>query len=668
MFKLISSLAVSNLKKNRTLYIPFSIASITMMVITYILFALASNNSIIGTSGGTTVVSALAFGVIIMLLVSVLTMIYANGFVMKNRSKEFGLYSILGLGQTQIQFLLIVEMVLFAVVNLIVGIVLGALFNRLAFALLIKAMRFSLPLTYDFHLGTVLVVGAAFSLIFVFLMILNAIKIKVSRPLELLREKKKGEKIGRFLTIRAFIGFVILGIAYYISQSIESPVKALGWFFVAVVLVVIATYILFDAGSIALLRFLKNRKTFYYRPINFVSVSNLIFRMRKNAMGLASICILSTMVLVTLGTTSSLQFGARELINRASPADYTFSTMFRNAEETTAVSKEIKKISEKTEAKVTNFYDYSYILTAGNQEGSVLDTNVKNLGALPESMIVLVSVEDYNRTTGENVSVKEGEILLGEENTKTNPSFNQVKMGENTFSIAQNIDVNKFVAVSVANPNITNHTYFGVLNEEDMKKVVPYTSGEEDEGYRSYTRRYVALWNTASKKDEDKRQELEQYQKAYQAGGIDGKIDGEIDGKIEVAQLLFQFYGSLLFLGILLSIAFSVGAILVIYYKQVSEGYEDRERYVILKKIGIDQPMIHQSINRQVLIVFFLPLLTAFLHTALSYNIVSKIVLIFGIKGSIIGLTMLAVAGVFMIAYFLVYKITSREYFKIINR
>ena len=668
MFKLISSLAVSNLKKNRTLYIPFSIASITMMVITYILFALASNNSIIGTSGGTTVVSALAFGVIIMLLVSVLTMIYANGFVMKNRSKEFGLYSILGLGQTQIQFLLIVEMVLFAVVNLIVGIVLGALFNRLAFALLIKAMRFSLPLTYDFHLGTVLVVGAAFSLIFVFLMILNAIKIKVSRPLELLREKKKGEKIGRFLTIRAFIGFVILGIAYYISQSIESPVKALGWFFVAVVLVVIATYILFDAGSIALLRFLKNRKTFYYRPINFVSVSNLIFRMRKNAMGLASICILSTMVLVTLGTTSSLQFGARELINRASPADYTFSTMFRNAEETTAVSKEIKKISENTEAKVTNFYDYSYILTAGNQEGSVLDTNVKNLGALPESMIVLVSVEDYNRTTGENVNVKAGEILLGEENTKTNPSFNQVKMGENTFSIAQNIDVNKFVAVSVANPNITNHTYFGVLNEEDMKKVVPYTSGEEDEGYRSYTRRYVALWNTASKKDEDKRQELEQYQKAYQAGGIDGKIDGEIDGKIEVAQLLFQFYGSLLFLGILLSIAFSVGAVLVIYYKQVSEGYEDRERYVILKKIGIDQPMIHQSINRQVLIVFFLPLLTAFLHTVFSYKLVSKIVLIFGIKGNIIAVTMLAVAGVFMVAYFLIYKITSREYFKIINR
>jgi len=661
MFKLISSLAVSNLKKNRTLYIPFSIASITMMVITYILLALSTNKTILQSNGGNTVVMALGFGVVIMLLVSTLTMIYANGFVMKNRSKEFGLYSILGLGRSQIQLLQVFEMVLFAVINLIVGLVLGVLFNRLAFALLLKAMRFTVPISYEFQFASVIIIGILFSGIFVFLMILNAIKIRVSRPLELLREKKSGEKTGRFLSIRALIGVAILGYAYYISQSIESPIKALGWFFVAVLLVVIATYILFDAGSIALLRFLKNCKTFYYRPINFISVSNLIFRMRKNAMGLASICILSTMVLVTLGTTGSLQFGAQEVINRTSPTDFTFRNMFRNPEETAEYSKEAKQLAAGTASKVTDFYEYSYILTGGNQEGNVLDTNVKKLGALPESMVVLVSVEDYNRNTGENITVKPGEMAIGEQYTeKTKPSFTQIAVGENTFSIGQVIEVNKLAAGLIVNPNITNHSYIGLLNEADMAKVVPYYSKENDEGYRSYTRQYIALWNTSSQTDDEKKKELEAYQQSDIAGGIDGKI--------EIAQLLFQFYGSLLFLGILLAIAFSVGAVLVIYYKQVSEGYEDRERYVILKKIGIDQPMIHQSINRQVLIVFFLPLLTAFLHTALSYKIVSKIVLIFGIKGSIIGLTMLAVAGVFMIAYFLVYKITSREYFKIINR
>ena len=661
MFKLISSLAVSNLKKNRTLYIPFSIASITMMVITYILLALSTNKTILQSNGGSTVVMALGFGVVIMLLVSTLTMIYANGFVMKNRSKEFGLYSILGLSRSQIQLLQVVEMVLFAVINLIVGLVLGVLFNRLAFALLLKAMRFTVPISYEFQFASVIMIGILFSGIFVFLMILNAIKIRVSRPLELLREKKSGEKTGRFLSIRALIGVAILGYAYYISQSIESPIKALGWFFVAVLLVVIATYILFDAGSIALLRFLKNRKTFYYRPINFISVSNLIFRMRKNAMGLASICILSTMVLVTLGTTGSLQFGAQEVINRTSPTDFTFRNMFRNPEETAEYSKEAKQLAAGTASKVTDFYEYSYILTGGNQEGNVLDTNVKKLGALPESMVVLVSVEDYNRNTGENITVKPGEMAIGEQYTeKTKPSFTQIAVGENTFSIGQVIEVNKLAAGLIVNPNITNHSYIGLLNEADMAKVVPYYSKENDEGYRSYTRQYIALWNTSSQTDDEKKKELEAYQQSDIAGGIDGKI--------EIAQLLFQFYGSLLFLGILLAIAFSVGAVLVIYYKQVSEGYEDRERYVILKKIGIDQPMIHQSINRQVLIVFFLPLLTAFLHTALSYKIVSKIVFIFGIKGSIIGLTMLAVAGVFMIAYFLVYKITSREYFKIINR
>ena len=661
MFKLISSLAVSNLKKNRTLYIPFSIATITMMVITYILMALSTNKTILQSNGGNTVVMALGFGVVIMLLVSTLTMIYANGFVMKNRSKEFGLYSILGLGRSQIQLLQVVEMLLFAVINLIVGLVLGVLFNRLAFALLLKAMRFTVPISYEFQFVSVIMIGILFSGIFVFLMILNAIKIRVSRPLELLREKKSGEKTGRFLSIRALIGVAILGYAYYISQSIESPIKALGWFFIAVLLVVIATYILFDAGSIALLRFLKNRKTFYYRPINFISVSNLIFRMRKNAMGLASICILSTMVLVTLGTTGSLQFGAQEVINKTSPTDFTFRNMYRNPEETAAYSKEAKQLAAGTASKVTDFYEYSYILTGGNQEGNVLDTNVKKLGTLPESMVVLVSVEDYNRNSGENITVKPGEMVIGEQYTeRTKPSFTQIAVGENTFSIGQVIDVNKFAAGLIVNPNITDHSYIGLLNEADMAKVVPYYSKENDEGYRAYTRQYIALWNTSSQTDDEKKKELEAYQQSDIAGGIDGKI--------EIAQLLFQFYGSLLFLGILLAIAFSVGAVLVIYYKQVSEGYEDRERYVILKKIGIDQPMIHQSINRQVLIVFFLPLLTAFLHTALSYNIVSKIVLIFGIKGSIIGLTMLAVAGVFMIAYFLVYKITSREYFKIINR
>ena len=660
MFKLISSLAVSNLKKNRTLYIPFSIASITMMVITYILLALSTNKTILQSNGGNTVVMALGFGVVIMLLVSTLTMIYANGFVMKNRSKEFGLYSILGLGRSQIQLLQVVEMLLFAVMNLIVGLVLGVLLNRLAFALLLKAMRFNVPISYEFQIASVIIIGILFSGIFVFLMILNAIKIRVSRPLELLREKKSGEKTGRFLSIRALIGVAILGYAYYISQSIESPIKALGWFFVAVLLVVIATYILFDAGSIALLRFLKNRKTFYYRLINFISVSNLIFRMRKNAMGLASICILSTMVLVTLGTTGSLQFGAQEVINKTSPTDFDFRGMYRNPEEVAEYSKEVKQLSASVSSKVTDFYEYSYILTAGNHEGNVLNTNVKQLGALPEAMVVLISVEDYNRNTGENLTVQSGEMLLGEESFKKKPTFNQVSLGDNTFSVAQVIDVKKFSKIAVANPNITDHSYIGILNEEDMAKVVPYYSKENDGGHRTYTRQYVALWNTSSQTDEEKKKELELYQQSDIAGGIDGKI--------EIAQLLFQFYGSLLFLGILLAIAFSVGAVLVIYYKQVSEGYEDRERYVILKKIGIDQPMIHQSINRQVLIVFFLPLLTAFLHTALSYNMVSKIVLIFGIKGSIIALTMLAVAGVFMVAYFLIYKITSREYFKIINR
>ena len=653
MFKLIFSMATSNLKKNHSLYLPYALTTIMVTMILYITHALSAMPELSTLRGGGAIAQTLGFGVIVVQLVALLTILYANAFVTKNRLKEYGLYSILGLDRKNIQLLSFIELLLFSVVSVGLGIVLGIVFHRFSFAVLLKLIRIPIGIEYSMQLGSVGFVLISMAFIFGVVFFLNATKMYMSRPLEMLSEKKKGETKGRFILLRALIGAGLLGGAYYMSQTIEAPVAALYSFFVAVLLVVLATYILFDAGSIALLSLLQKNKKLFYQPTNFISISNLKFRMRKNAAGLASICILSTMVLVTLATTVALQTGTADLLKKSYPTDYSATAFVEDTSTISQLSEQISKIKAQSKGTVTNEMNYLSVLRAAKSMEGGVDIEGVYPGDSPAAFITFLSAEDYNRIFGTNYKPADNEAILGlVKGDDKNVSAIRVN-GQLTLQVKEMMDSTGFKEKLPQLPYVADNVYVAVV--KDPTKMIDSKLGR---GF------YYALWNTSTD-IQDKTEEFEAYVNVLEASNDDSIMVGSRE---DAAKDIYGFMGSLLFVGALLSVAFFIGAVLVIYYKQISEGYEDRDRFVILQKLGIDQKTIKKSINRQVLIVFFLPLVTAFIHTAFAFKMYRKIIQLFGVDGNVTLNATIVIGAIFVVVYLIVYQITSRSYYKIIKR
>ena len=653
MFKLIFSMATSNLKKNHSLYLPYALTTIMVTMILYITHALSAMPELSTLRGGGAIAQTLGFGVIVVQLVALLTILYANAFVTKNRLKEYGLYSILGLDRKNIQLLSFIELLLFSVVSVGLGIVLGIVFHRFSFAVLLKLIRIPIGIEYSMQLGSVGFVLISMAFIFGVVFFLNATKMYMSRPLEMLSEKKKGETKGRFILLRALIGAGLLGGAYYMSQTIEAPVAALYSFFVAVLLVVLATYILFDAGSIALLSLLQKNKRLFYQPTNFISISNLKFRMRKNAAGLASICILSTMVLVTLATTVALQTGTADLLKKSYPTDYSATAFVEDTSTIPQLSEQISKMKAKSKGTVTNEMNYLSVLRAAKSMEGGVDIEGVYPGDSPAAFITFLSAKDYNRIFGTNFQLGDNEAVLGlVKGADKNVSAIRVN-GQLTLQVKEMMDSTGFKEKLPQLPYVADNVYVAVV--KDPTKMI---DGKLGRGF------YYALWNTSTD-TEAKTEEFEAY-----ANVLEGSNEEfiTVGSREDAAKDIYGFMGSLLFVGALLSVAFFIGAVLVIYYKQISEGYEDRDRFVILQKLGIDQKTIKKSINRQVLIVFFLPLVTAFIHTAFAFKMYRKIIQLFGVDGNVTLNATIVIGAIFVVVYLIVYQITSRSYYKIIKR
>jgi len=653
MFKLIFSMATSNLKKNHSLYLPYALTTIMVTMILYITHALSAMPELSTLRGGGAIAQTLGFGVIVVQLVALLTILYANAFVTKNRLKEYGLYSILGLDRKNIQLLSFIELLLFSVVSVGLGIVLGIVFHRFSFAVLLKLIRIPIGIEYSMQLGSVGFVLISMAFIFGVVFFLNATKMYMSRPLEMLSEKKKGETKGRFILLRALIGAGLLGGAYYMSQTIEAPVAALYSFFVAVLLVVLATYILFDAGSIALLSLLQKNKRLFYQPTNFISISNLKFRMRKNAAGLASICILSTMVLVTLATTVALQTGTADLLKKSYPTDYSATAFVEDTSTIPQLSEQISKIKAQSKGTVTNEMNYLSVLRAAKSMEGGVDIEGVYPGDSPAAFITFLSADDYNRIFGTNFKLGDNEAVLGlVKGADKNVSAIRVN-GQLTLQVKEMMDSTGFKEKLPQLPYVADNVYVAVV--KDPSKMI---DGKLGRGF------YYALWNTSTD-IQGKTEEFEAYANVLEASKDDFITVGSRE---DAAKDIYGFMGSLLFVGALLSVAFFIGAVLVIYYKQISEGYEDRDRFVILQKLGIDQKTIKKSINRQVLIVFFLPLVTAFIHTAFAFKMYRKIIQLFGVDGNVTLNATIVIGAIFVVVYLIVYQITSRSYYKIIKR
>ena len=653
MFKLIFSMATSNLKKNHSLYLPYALTTIMVTMILYITHALSAMPELSTLRGGGAIAQTLGFGVIVVQLVALLTILYANAFVTKNRLKEYGLYSILGLDRKNIQLLSFIELLLFSVVSVGLGVVLGIVFHRFSFAVLLKLIRIPIGIEYSMQLGSVGFVLISMAFIFGVVFFLNATKMYMSRPLEMLSEKKKGETKGRFILLRALIGAGLLGGAYYMSQTIEAPVAALYSFFVAVLLVVLATYILFDAGSIALLSLLQKNKKLFYQPTNFISISNLKFRMRKNAAGLASICILSTMVLVTLATTVALQTGTADLLKKSYPTDYSATAFVEDTSTIPQLSEQISKIKAQSKGAITNEMNYLSVLRAAKSMEGGVDIEGVYPGDSPAAFITFLSADDYNRIFGTNFQLGDNEAVLGlVKGNDKNVSAIRVN-GQLTLQVKEMMSTSDFKEKLPQLPYVADNVYVAVV--KDPTKMI---DGKLGRGF------YYALWNTSTDTSA-KTEEFEAYANVIEASNDDSITVGSRE---DAAKDIYGFMGSLLFVGALLSVAFFIGAVLVIYYKQISEGYEDRDRFVILQKLGIDQKTIKKSINRQVLIVFFLPLVTAFIHTAFAFKMYRKIIQLFGVDGNVTLNATIVIGAIFVVVYLIVYQITSRSYYKIIKR
>lgn len=667
MFKLTSKLALSNLKQNRKLYYPFAIAVILTTMILYSFIALATTPHLEASYGGRTARAVLGFGSFVVQLVVVILVAYANGYVMKNRSKELGLYSVLGMEKKHLLVMTLWELLIFYILTVGVGLGLGLLFDPLIFALLLKCMGLPVVIQSTFQIGAVLNTLFGLALAFALILLLNSFRLLRYSSLHLMQQKKAGEKKGRFLLVQTLLGLGLLGIAFYLALTAERPVAAVQGFFIAVILVILATYLLFNAGSITFLRMLKGRKSYYYKPENFISVSNLIARMRKNAAGLATISILSTMVLVTLTGSLNLFIGGQNYLDTMYPSDYNISVGHMTSEaETEPVVEDVQAIIQKT-ADATNLSDYQVAQTTywsaeiRKIDGKVLEVNDQfnpstDQELKTEGVVNFFDQATYEQLTGQKVELGENEILAYGYHYPGRLD-SQLKINGKTFTVKEKLNSNfiqgKLPQNSLFRDQMGLYIVLPDLSQLGLKmdKNLEFSITAKDKENSAFLDGVIKELHSTDK--------MSQYGATYFSGYDRYSI--EKDWR--------ESAGTILFIGVFLSVIFLLATVLVIYYKQISEGYEDRENFVIMQQVGLDQKQTATTIRKQILTVFFLPLFFSFLYLGVAYKMISKIVAILGATNAELVLqTTLAICAVFFISYVLVFLLTSRSYRKIVVR
>ncbi len=665
MFRLTNRLALSNLIKNRKLYYPFALATILAIAITYIFTSLTLNPHLDDLTGADAIKMVLGMGLGIVALSSGIIVLYANSFVMKNRSRELGLYSVLGLEKRHLFSMILKETVIMSFVTLLLGIGVGALFDKLIYAFLQRLIGESTGLVSTFQVMTIPIVLVIFACIFGLLVLVNGFRLLRLNPLQLTKDGLKGEKKGRFLVIQTLLGLGAMGYGYYLALSVQNPVTAIMSFFLAVLLVILGTYLLFNAGTTVVLQLLKKKKSYYYKPNNMISISNLVFRMKKNAVGLATIAILSSMVLVTLVGAASIYAGKKDYLVSAAPHDYSVSG---NKVDLTSTKKLMDDFLIKTGEQANEEVAVSYLLFGiKNQETNKLTVFTKNeRKVVPKSIVLVFSQETFKQLTGKELNLSSNQIALYTKN-KTLKTQKSLSIDGKNYQIHRQIGdfINKKVP-NIYKIIVSDYSYLVVPDMDDFQESIKGTATTQ----ATYVGVNVKDPSHDAKKNSDlldKITDKETQQLAGQTTGLT-KSYFTANSRYDAEGMVNGFVGGTFFIGIFLSIIFMLGTVLVIYYKQISEGYEDRERFVILQKIGLDDLQVKQTIGKQVLTVFFLPLIFAFIHLAFAYHMISLIVRIIGVLNpSLMLVVTIIVCGVFFLAYILVFALTSRSYRRIVS-
>lgn len=656
MFKLTNKLAVSNLIKNRSLYYPFALATIVATAILYSFVSLAYSPNLEASYGGSAARMTLQFGIWVVQIAVLILITYANSFVMKNRSRELGLYSILGMEKRHMLLMTFFEMLYFFLVTVGLGIGLGLLLDKLLFAVLLKFMGMKVVIASTFQWSNIFTVLASLGVAFALILFLNSTRLLRYSSLHLMREKKAGEKKGRFLGLQTLVGLGLLAAAYYIALTVDKPVSAIATFFIAVLMVIFATYLLFNAGTITLLQFLKRRKKYYYKTQNFISVSNLIFRMRKNAAGLATISILSTMLLVTLVGSINIYVGGKDYLTTLYPKDYNIMVTSAKTDKNAALLQTVKEVAREKGLTDARYEDYSYQFSMiskinGNQLTIAETTDglsVKETQKMIAPFLV-ISRQEYEKMTGKKVNLADNEALLYAKNLQINQK-QALTINGKLWNIKEHLTTD-FAHGKIVNPS-------GMVSQKNMYMVV---NNPSQVGLKSFYTYYIGI--QSSNKQVDLQESI--FNALQQQGQESGNIS--LSERYRIEKDYQGVIGTLLFIGIFLSTIFLLGTVLVIYYKQISEGYEDREGFIVLQKVGLDEKQTKATIRKQIITVFFLPLLFAFLHIAVAFHMLQLIVALLGATNiPLLIQTTITTCGVFLLVYILVFVMTSRSYQKIV--
>lgn len=645
------SLAINNIKKNARNYIPYMLTCIVCIMIFYIMMAIVYNPDVTNMFGGITLKNLLGFGAWVVGFFSAIFLFYTNSFLIKQRKKELALYNILGMAKRHIGRVFFLETFLTSAVSLIIGLLSGVVFGKLVYLLLLKLLQVTIPMEYQFSFDAMILCVMVFGIIFGAVLLCNMGRIRLSNPMELLAGSRQGEKEPRTKWILTILGLVFTGVGYYIALNVRSPLDALMAFFIAVLLVIAGTYLLFITGSIAILKMLRRKKGFYYKTEHFTAVSGMIYRMKRNAAGLASICILSTMVLVTVSTTISLQVGCDDVVEKNFPNDIQIESAERmTKEEAGAAVRKLQSVLESHDVSVKNVRDYDYAVISGTTEENRMQPSNRFSMDSNVAQIYFISLADSS--IGEQYGpLKENEAIVSGDRAMES---DKLQVGNMEFDLKDGDS--DFAGVPVMGSMLDS--YYVLVSDHQVQEAIMKETGENLSG------RHHMIGADIDPQDWDKARNAIKELK-------NDKVFSEsmhIDDKQRASADFHSVYGGLLFVGIFLGILFLLATVLIIYYKQITEGYEDSERYQIMQKVGMSLAEVRRSIRSQILLVFFLPLGVAVLHVAAAFNMMSKLLLALQIPNVLLfvvstGVTLL----VFIVIYVAVYSLTAREYYKLVK-
>lgn len=661
--QLFAKLAVRNIKSNKQIYVPYIMSSIATVTMFYLMTSLVQNDYLRERSG--TVVQLLSLGSVIIGFFSLIFILYTNSFLIKRRKKEIGLYAILGMKKKHVAFVLLIESLITSIGSIFIGIISGQIIGRFVFLGLNYVLKLPVSMEYPFSIETAGITAAGFTAIFFLAFLYNISQVTFSNPIQLVRGKQTGEKEPKSSLLLFLLSLVSLGAGYWISLSTEDVMSAIIYFFLAVLLVIIGTYLLFISGSIFILKAMKKNKKLYYRPNAFISISGMLYRMKQNAVGLANISVLATMVIVAVSTTAAIFVGSEASINIQFPYENEVAMYEADFEDMTNFQELVVNETERRELSIEDIVAYRYNSLTGVLEGDEFVFKSSLQGDIVETQAIFIPKEDIENITGVSIDLEGNEVVvLDSKNEYTQPT---IKLGKQAYPVHQikDSDMSNIITDQIERmlrTDVVGTTVVLTNGAEEMQSIVKdYTELYPDDYFDGFA---TVQWDTSGIAEEkmayaedltDIIYDLEEYSLSYRAKEV-------------LREEWYQMNGGLLFMGIFLGGLFTFGAALITYFKQISEGYDDREKFQIMQKVGLDEKTIQKSTRSQIVWMFFLPLILAVIHTAFAFPIISKLLLLFGLVDQ--GLIILSIIGVvlcFSLLYWIIYRVTSRVYFSIVK-